>query len=395
VQRLSSSERAVEALAPRSVPRPTARPSGVAIAIGVVLFIVAVALPFARDPRFFHTLWAEDGQVYWQQAHDDGGLAVLFRGYRGYIQLPPRLIAAVVALLPIDWLASASALAATVAGALVAVFTYWASRDTIGSRLVRLALVSLLVIGPALGSENTATYTNVIWVLAAAAPVALLTRQGSTAGVVARSAVLFLAATSSPLGFVFVPLALVVLVARRHDRSTWFVSGVFGIGLAVQALGMAASGGDTGPELYSRPGLANYTQEGAARVFSVFVLGTRGLVSLWTDHQGALLWGSTLAVVVIFAMLFVGAGRRAQLSAAALLVTARPRSSCRSGSGAWPRSCGTATGSTSPACATAWCRCSSSPTRPRCSRHRSIWVRAVDTPRSSAWRSSRCSRSRP
>jgi hypothetical protein len=305
----------------RPVRRVTRRRSPVVVLVAVAVFVVAVVVPFLRGPFLLDTLWSEDGQIYWQQAHQNGGLAVLLHSYNGYLQLPPRLLGAVFAMVPLGHLAVVSALAGAVVAAAVAAFTYWATRDTVDSRWVRLALASLLVVGPALASENTANVTNVIWVLAAAAPVALLTRQRSRGAVVARAAVVFLAATSTPLTWLYVPMALVLLVWRRRDRATWVVTGLFGAGVVLQAA-VARTGRDDPLAQVFRPSLTDHVQLFQGRVLSVFVFGTRGLVSLWADHADGLRAVATVAVLVIFAVLFVGAGRRAQLTAAVLIVTA-------------------------------------------------------------------------
>ena len=116
------------------------------------------------------TIWGEDGWVYFQQAHDHG-LGVVLRGYAGYLQLTPRLLAIPTAIVPIHQLALYFAVVAAVVGAALAWFVYWASEGWVESRPVRLALASLVVLMPALGYENTANVTNTIWILFGGDPV--------------------------------------------------------------------------------------------------------------------------------------------------------------------------------------------------------------------------------
>ena len=115
----------------------------------------------------WRTIWAEDGFEYFQQAHDYGGLAVLLRGYSGYLQLPPRLLAIPATWVPINDLAIYFAVAGCVVSALLAWFTYWACKGWVRSWPVRAALASLVVLMPALGTKNTANVVNTVWVFAA------------------------------------------------------------------------------------------------------------------------------------------------------------------------------------------------------------------------------------
>jgi hypothetical protein len=293
------------------------------LVVGAALVAAALVLPLLRDGgRPADVLWAEDGQIYWQQAHDQGGGAVLLRGYAGYVQLPPRLVGVVIGLVPIGRLAEASAVAATLVATALAGFTYWATAATIASRLVRVALASLLVVGPVLGPENNATYTNTIWLFAAVVPVALLATYGSTIGALVCAAVLFLAATSTPLVVVFVPLAIGRLLVDRHRRAAWVVVGAFALGIAVQAGGLLASGDSSEQESRVAPTMSQYAHLTASRVFSVLLFGLVGLEELLIHHAPLLEIGSTVVVVGGFGLLLIGAGRRAQLLAGALFLSA-------------------------------------------------------------------------
>src|SRR5882757_8660275 len=64
-------------------------------AIGASLVVAAMVVPLVRPTgRVWQTMFAEDGAIYFQQVHDHGVLAALFRGYAGYLQLPPRILGA-------------------------------------------------------------------------------------------------------------------------------------------------------------------------------------------------------------------------------------------------------------------------------------------------------------
>ena len=200
-----------------SAPRLPTYPRALAIIVGGLLLAAAAILPLFRQTgaRSWNTIWAEDGFVYFQQARRQGGLAVLFHGYNGYLQLPPRILAVFATFVPIHDLSVYLALAATVVGALLAWFTYQTTEQWIASRLVRLALASMVALMPALGVELTANITNIIWVFVAVAPWALVSLAERPWDVAIRGVVAVLAAASSSLSFLFLPLALGWLLIRR------------------------------------------------------------------------------------------------------------------------------------------------------------------------------------
>ena len=189
--------------------------------LGVPTFLLglAVFLPLLRQTgsRSWDTIWAEDGAIYFQQAHDSGGLSVLFRGYAGYLQLPPRVFGAFSTTVPVDQLPRYFALCGVTVGAFLAWFVWWTSDDWIASKPVRLALASLMVLMPALGAENTANLTDLGWVFAAALPWAFIAISVHGWQVFLRAVVAFTAATATTVS------ALVSSVRSRrppHSKDT-------------------------------------------------------------------------------------------------------------------------------------------------------------------------------
>ena len=193
--------------------------------LGALAFALAVGLPLLRQrgAPSWNTIWGEDGWVYYQQAHDHG-LSVLLRGYAGYLQLTPRLLAVPTIVVPVADLARYFAVMGVLVGALLAWFVYWATEGWIDARAVRLALAGLVVLAPALGYENTANVTNTIWILLAVAPWALVARSESRRAVLLRSLVVFASATATALSALFLPMALGYACLRRR-RPTWVVVG--------------------------------------------------------------------------------------------------------------------------------------------------------------------------
>ncbi|MGZ4681403.1 MAG: hypothetical protein ACXV8G_02955 [Acidimicrobiales bacterium] len=292
---------------------------GISRPIGAALLLAAVVLPLLRQrgTPSWDSIWAEDGAIYAGPAIRDGGLSVLLRGYAGYLQLPPRLIALVIPLVPIRELALFTAVAGSVVNALLAWFVYRQSRGWIPTPLLRLALASSIVLGPVLLGENTANITNTIWSFAAVAPLAIGSMEERPASIVARSAVAFLAATSTALSFLFLPLALVVVVTRR-SRATLVVLGSFAVGLVLQAFVTLNS-----------PGLRTFSNEVTdlvrglgIRVFWFSMIGVR--ITTWIGSSPPLGFAVAGAVVLggLFVLMARGSSRRARLAALVLGVTA-------------------------------------------------------------------------
>jgi hypothetical protein len=288
-----------------------------ALAVGSALFAAAVVLPLLRQSgvHSWDTIWQEDGFEYFQQARRQGGLAVLFHGYQGYLQLPPRIFGALSAHVPIHHLALFMALASAVFGAAVALFIYYVSTPWIGSWPVRAALASLVVLMPILVAENTANVTNSIWIVAAALPWALVSRRERGVDVALCGAVAFLGATSTSLCFAFLPLAI-GYAAWRRTPATIVVSASFTVGLIVQGLVDLHS---KGPRQFI-PGLSVDIPRSASsladvfgyRVVGTYLFGDRGTYSAWLVDHGLLAVVSTVVFVAILVVLLPGVDRTTQ-----------------------------------------------------------------------------------
>jgi hypothetical protein len=292
------------------------------IAIAGPLLVLAVVLPLFRQrgARSWNTIWAEDGSIYLQQAKRSGGVAVLFRGHAGYLQLPTRLISSVIAALPLRDAAFAFAVSAAVIGALLALFTYWASGGWVTSRPVRVALASMIVLMPALGAENTANATNTIWIFAAVVPWAVVAMSETTWAVVARATVVFLGAAATAVSALFLPLAFVLALFRR-TRGTWAVTVMFCLGLIVQ--GVVALHPD--PSHFALGGVRSPSRLAgltSVRVFGEFLVGDKGIGALWVDYRKALIVAAPLCIALILTLLFRRAGREYQALAGVFVMYA-------------------------------------------------------------------------
>jgi hypothetical protein len=284
-------------------------------ALTTMSIALATILPLFRQTgtRSWRSIWAEDGHIYFEQARRHGALAVLFRGYAGYLQLPPRLLAALSMMVPIHSLAIYYAFAATFVSALLAWFTYVYSDGWIHSALVRFALASLVVLMPALAFENTANVTDLIWVFAAVAPWALISLAERPLDIVIRAVVAFLAATATPLTFLFLPLAIGYTIIRK-TRATLIVTATFCLGIVAQLLVVL----HTTAAPRKPPPMWPLLRASTVRVFAMFLIGDKGISRAWSDHPGRLMVASTVGVAAIFAVLVPGAGRSSRILAAVL-----------------------------------------------------------------------------
>lgn len=287
--------------------------------VGTFLFVAAIVLPLLRTPGVpsWDTIWLEDAPIYVEQANSRGPFAVVARSYAGYLQLTPRLLALPTASIPAPWLAVYLAVAATTVGALAALFVYRSTARLVSSPLVRLMVAAMVVIGPAVAVETTATITNTIWTLLAVLPFAFISENDKPGDVAARSAVAFLGATATVLAALFVPLALGYAILRR-TRACVTVALTFMFGIVLQAAVVLHA--PNAPR--SGSSLRVLADMFGLRVLGSFLVGERPLDDLWTSIGEPVAILFTLAVVAIFARLLRGAGRANQRVAIILLVYA-------------------------------------------------------------------------
>jgi hypothetical protein len=280
------------------------------VVVGAGLLLLAVVLPLLRQTRIpsWNTIWGEDGWVYFQQAKDHG-FRVLLRGYAGYLQLPPRLLAIGSVLVPIRWVASYFAVAGVLVGAAAAWFVYWATEGWIDSRGVRLAYAGLVALMPALGYENTANTVNTIWILFGVTPWALLAWSESRRAVVLRSIVAFFCATATALTAIFLPLAIGWAIVRRR-RPTLVVVAAFLTGLVLQ-FAVVTHTRDTRPRTTIRQA-SKLPEAVGIKVFALLLVGERGIRAVW-DQRSVLAVVASLVVLVGLALLLPGLDRRRQV----------------------------------------------------------------------------------
>jgi hypothetical protein len=180
------------------------------IALGAV---VMLARPGGRPA--WESVYAEDPGIYLPAAlaHPWN----LLQSYGGYLQLVPRVIGQIAALLPIRQASVAFAVGGALVASAVGLFVYHASEGIVSSRWLRVLLGLSVVLLPVAQLEVADNGVNTIWYLLLALFWAALWRPRTRAGASAAAVMAFAAAASTSLGLVFAPLfaARVIVLPRR------------------------------------------------------------------------------------------------------------------------------------------------------------------------------------
>ncbi|TQM79318.1 hypothetical protein FHX81_1621 [Saccharothrix saharensis] len=205
---------------PAGPPAPRGRTAtGYALAfVGALGFLLLYP---AGRARLDH-LWAEDGARFLLDAVTRPAWSNLVAPYGGYLHALPRLVAEPVALLPLEWAAAGFAVSAAVLRVAVALITFAASGAYLRWVPLRFALAALVVVLPAGNSEPVNNMTNLHWFLLYGMFWALLWRNAPR---VPLALFAFLAALSSPLGLLLVPVALLRLALPRKEVPIAFLVG--------------------------------------------------------------------------------------------------------------------------------------------------------------------------
>jgi hypothetical protein len=200
---------------------------------GLVSFGLACALvawfrlpAVARD-----TFWAEDGRTFVSSAATDGPGALL-APYEGYLHTVPRLVAALVAMLPVPlWAVATTAGACAVAGGL-AVVVFVCARDVVPWLPARVFVAALTVLAPLAPREVLGDLANLHSLFLWALFWILLSRPRTTAGAIALSAIAFLGAMTEIQAVFLLPL----IALRPRDRNAWIVRAGLLAGIAIQVI---------------------------------------------------------------------------------------------------------------------------------------------------------------
>jgi hypothetical protein len=186
------------------------------------------------------SLWAEDGAIFLQAALERPFAANLVTPYAGYLNLVPRLLAEIAALVPLRLAAPLLSGSAALALAALAALVFRASRAHVRSAGIRAFLAAAMLLLPAAGLESLSCLANLHWQLVFAS-VWMLLWVPERAGQRAVACGVLLAATlSDPFGALLLPLALARLLTLGPGREQ-AVSAACAVGVALQLAAILAN----------------------------------------------------------------------------------------------------------------------------------------------------------
>ena len=254
-----------------------------------------------------NTIWAEDGQVFYQGALTSPVHAFV-ESWQGYLSTGPRIIAAVVTVFPVSWAAGAFAVADAIVMGLLAALTYRACGEHIRNPWLR-ALPAVTIAACPVGPETWGAVSNLQWPLFFVAVVVLLWNPRHPVPIAAGAVTVLLLALSSPFGVLLMPIAVARIAVLPSDRGTVIPLTALA-GVALQSVNIAIANGR--PDTYSAivPGPI-------AKFYAKYVAGN-GFFGIrypvpWPQP------GTTVVIAVVAALVLVAAsGRLRQLAVAVL-----------------------------------------------------------------------------
>ncbi len=290
---------AVRELFPEATPAsPAGRWKRALLFLVAFVGLAVVSLLRQSGVPAWNTVYAEDGELFYQQAISLPIGHAITRDYDGYLQLMPRLVAELARHLPLAALAPLDAIvgAATLSGC--ALLVYHAARAHVPSRAARSILVAATVLLPLATTELLDNSVNAPWWLFFATFWVLLWRPKSLVGQVGSGIFCFVAVASNPLVGLYFPLVILRLIACRTRRDHIVSSGWL-LGLLLQGVSVLTAHA-TGPP---------HTLGGTWKDFLVhvglgWIGGERLAGDLWNSSPTAAtaLGGVVLAVLVLLGL---------------------------------------------------------------------------------------------
>ncbi len=141
------------------------RGRGAAVVAAAVIAMAGAQLVRQSGARTWNTVWAEDGTIYASEAYAHPALSTLLRGYAGYVQFVPRLIALGVRPLAVAWVAPYFAVVTAFVTALLALFVYRSTKGWVESPWLRASVMFMTAIAPVIYFEVNANIANLGWPL--------------------------------------------------------------------------------------------------------------------------------------------------------------------------------------------------------------------------------------
>lgn len=259
---------------------------GEAALLVLALLVLSVVLQLLRvgPSAALDSLWAEDGQIFLQNALTGGFWDTVFTPYAGYLVLAPRLIGEVGALVALPDAAAAIAIASGVVVALSGLAVWVAAAGHVRDPYLRGTLVALTVLAPVAGLESVASGSYVLWYMLFASFWLLLWRPATTRGAVLGALFLLATGLSTPGVWFFAPLAALRALAAR-DRRDLLIVAAYATGAAIQVPVIASNGAEAVDPSWTHEIWTAYAQ----RVVDGAALGERLGGGAWAELGWAFL----------------------------------------------------------------------------------------------------------
>ncbi|MFC3716499.1 hypothetical protein ACFONC_10070 [Luteimonas soli] len=202
--------------------------------LGLALVCTAVVILRRPDAILDPQFWAEDGKIWFADAHNLGAFNSLLLPQNGYLQTLSRLVAAVAVWMPMQLAPLVFNLAAIAAQILpILLLSSARGRALVPSLTARLAL-GLLYIAQPYTTEVHANLTNAQWHLAvSAALVCCFDAWRSRRQMALDIGLVSLSCLSGPFCILLLP-CVAWLAYRRRDRRTAWLLAVLLVGAGIQ-----------------------------------------------------------------------------------------------------------------------------------------------------------------
>ena len=204
---------------------------------GVVAGITSVGRLWLANPEVLgQVLWAEDG-LFPLCAMQSGFLTCLFEPFAGYLLFAPRVIAGLVALMPlVDWATFANGIAAAVAGIIAFTVTWHLMGQRFG-KVASFAVGQLPVLLPLVGLESINSIGSMYMLMLFLVFMMVALPSPGTSSTWLTAALIVITALTIPsvivVAFIVALLLLRSWIEVRQAR-IWLIS--LGVGLLPQAL---------------------------------------------------------------------------------------------------------------------------------------------------------------
>lgn len=212
------------------------------LAIAYFAALVSRNPSVVTHPQF----WAEDGFIFYQQAHEIGFLHTLITPYAGYLHLYPRLVAGFSLLFPLSWAPLIFNCAALLAQVSVPIYLCSSRVRSAAPFAIRI-LLSFLYLGVPNVARVHGNLTNAQWHLAMLSLLVILARPAkSNSGRTFDFFALVVGALTGPFALLLLPGAVLTYFHRR-DRKAMLSIVILATGAIVQVIMLLLNKRSTSP----------------------------------------------------------------------------------------------------------------------------------------------------